>query len=103
MAKSKPTGLPKFDAPPPPPAPKSEKKTHDQTLGEVLTAIRQHPPEQQNWIIGEVLRETAFSRHDEMMAIKEDLLRSEANFKEFMNLQSAGEQALNQKASPVGR
>lgn len=100
MAKTKTIGFPKYAAPPPPLEPKNEKKTHDQTLGEVLTAIRQHGPEQQNWIIEEVLKETAYSRHEEVMALRQDLERSETNFKEFIDLQSAGERALNEKTKP---
>lgn len=98
MAKTTKKGFPEYQAPPPPPATKVKNKTHEETLVEVLTAIRQHSPEQQNWIIAEVLKETAFERYNSLMAIREDANKAQFNFDEFMRAQSAGERALNEKS-----
>jgi hypothetical protein len=96
MAKSKANGLPK---PPIQPA-LNATKTIEETAVEVLTAIRQHTPEQQNRIIAEVLKETAFERHNTLMAIREDANKAQFDYEEFMKVQSAGERALNEQSKP---
>jgi hypothetical protein len=100
MRSNKSNTLPEYKAPPPPPEPKKEIKTHETTLIEVLTAMRQHTPEQQNWIIAEVLKETAFDRYNTLMALKEDVNRAQNIFEDFLKLQSTGEKVLSEKSGP---
>jgi hypothetical protein len=104
MAKKAINGLPEYKAPPPPPPTKEQEKQkpHDQVVTDVLDILRRYTPEQQNFIIGETLKETTYWRHQEMQLQRERLSQAEGTFKQFLDLQHLGEQVMKEMESKKG-
>lgn len=95
MAKTRLNSLPEFKAPPPPPLVEKQ-KAPDDVVADVLDLLRPYTPQQQNFIIGETLKETTYIRHQEMMLQRDKLTQAEGNFKEFLDLQRVGEEVWKQ-------
>jgi hypothetical protein len=64
--------------------PKNAEKSTEQTAGEVLTAIRQLEPEEQNEVVKAVLKELAIDRYNSVRQFREAADRAGKNMDVFM-------------------
>lgn len=82
MARSK--GVPKFQNPPLPPEPMKKRQTVEETIANVLTAIRQHEPEEQTNIFDSVMKELITDRITRHEAANNDRNRAAMNMEKFI-------------------
>lgn len=82
MAKTK--GIPNFKHTPPAPTPLPKADTVDETVNQVLAAIRTHEPEVQNAVFNKVMQELAVERHQTYDLSLKDQQKAAENFEKFM-------------------